>query len=496
MKRIINKYFRGLFKKPDSAVYLIVIISAIFLSLVIWLPTRYDPFHWDSAGFLINAVKNLSDTNLNPLIVSFSDFSHPPVFIGFLALLWKFNYSPTLLMHLANLPLLPLLIISVYFLGRKLYSTPVAAAAAFLTGITPIIVAEYGQIYIDLPAATFIITSLAFWHNKKYRLGIFFFCAAILTKYTSLILFPLFFINYKKHIKNNHPYNLFLIPSLLIAGYISYHYLITGWLFARPGRHLATPQTLSTAYSSFVFVFSRVFLSQARWLASLPALTLLIHAFFKEKGKLHISRSTVFIGANLLLGVLLFSLVGEFAMRYGVMFYPLLYLLSLGLIDELSHKLNISHLALNSLAVIIIATGLLLSWHPQQEPTSEYEIRPPSDLSYRDMLIIFRKASSFLQHSHANSHIYGAFPENIYLTQTYQGYVTKPLTFDLCKDFIFNQEEKQIIIIHAYSNLQTNCRMILDEVPTTAISRYSEKSKWIELYEVTATPSADLIKES
>ena len=97
--------------------HLAILICLLIWSLAVWWPTRFLPFHWDSAGFVHQAAQNLLATNFSPLIADGSDFAHPPLVPLLLA--WvRISFPPDLLnAHLLVLPLLPLFLIRAYWFG-------------------------------------------------------------------------------------------------------------------------------------------------------------------------------------------------------------------------------------------------------------------------------------------------------------------------------------------------------------------------------------------
>lgn len=111
------------------------------------------------------------------------------------------------------------------------------------------------------------------------------------------------------------------------------------------------------------------------------------------------------------------------------------------------------------------------------------------------MLIVFRQLSAYLELAYPKAHIYGGFPENIYLTEPFVGYVNQPLEFTLCDQFALNLQQEQLIVLHAYTPSQTHCRLLLDRVEVEPVQKFSQQAKWVELYQVTATQSA-LLDES
>ncbi len=104
----------------DKHADLIVAFAIFAYALIMWWPTKNLPYHWDSAGFVINSAKHLFETNFQPLVNPSLAYAHPPLITATLALMWKlFGQSP-LISHLVTFPFLPTLMMGVYFIGKKL----------------------------------------------------------------------------------------------------------------------------------------------------------------------------------------------------------------------------------------------------------------------------------------------------------------------------------------------------------------------------------------
>jgi len=61
---------------------------------------------------------------------------------------------------------------STYFIGKKVANPTLGILAAFLVGVIPAVIAEYGIIYLDLPAAALATLGVALYlyQNKGWAL--------------------------------------------------------------------------------------------------------------------------------------------------------------------------------------------------------------------------------------------------------------------------------------------------------------------------------------
>jgi hypothetical protein len=476
---------------------LCVVITAILFSVIVWMPTRYLPYHWDGAGFFNNAVEDLLNNNFNPLITTNSDFAHPPLLAGLFALTFAVLERSMYIAHLLMFPFLPILIISSYYFAKKLTSPVGGIVVAFLVASTPVILAEYGIVYIDLPAATFSMIALALFAYRKNLSSMWALTASVLTKFTAVLTFPLylsyFLLDPKHSIKKRLKHcALLLIPTTFLFIFLIYHFQVTGWFLTIPTREFNQPTTLINFRDSILNIASSMFLSQGRWSLTLLAIGFSIYAAFKHTLKsIFSSLFVVPLIITLFISLIFFSLTQEFALRYGIFLYPLFYTLVILVIHNISVRLWPKNTDLILSIVGFVSIGLfVVSWHPGKTTDVQYEFSPPSDLSYQDVITVFRQAAIFLQIKHPDSKLYGAFPENVYTTQTHQGYVSDELDFSLCDQFDLQPQREQIIFIHPYSPYQIVCRQLLDKVQASPLQRFEQGGSWVELYLVSVASAA------
>jgi 4-amino-4-deoxy-L-arabinose transferase-like glycosyltransferase len=468
-------------------------------SFFIWSPTRFFPFHWDSAGFVMNAVENLVNTGFKPFAVIGSDFAHPPLLIALLAVIWQFSQRSIMAMHIVMLPFLPVLMISTYFIGKKLHSITLGILAAFTTGFIPVVIAEYGIIYLDLPAGTLatLAAALYLYHHKTLSLIIL--SSAVLIKANVLLVLPMlifweyYLLNSRRRLKS---YFIFLLPVFILSLWFIYHRFNVGWFFVDPQAQISHRLTssLGDLVQSVGFILRLFFVDQARWLL-LIGLGSTIYLWFNRHRPNLIPRLYECLGFTVTITVSLvfFVVFSEFTGRYAIFLYPYLILLSLYLLaavlDRISPRLSNWWLILFTL---IVSVSFTYNWYPQPSKIIHYEFQPPSDLGYTDMINVFRQLGAYLQIYAPQDTLYGAFPENLYLTQSFQGYVQLPLHFSECKNYRPNLSVRQLIILHAYSPGQITCRQLMDTYNITPVQKFERNGKWVELYEISATTSAEL----
>lgn len=470
----------------------LTLFSVILFSYFIWLPTKNLPYHWDSAGFIIVAARNLLNTNFHPFVAAFSDFAHPPLFVASLALIWKIFGNNFLNSHILMFPFLPILMFCTYLIGRKLNDLSLGITSAFLVGSIPFVISEYGQIYIDLPMAALVTLSITAFFYKNNWLAAIFLSLAVLTKMPAFILFPIYlFVTFiqNKNLKNWKAYIPFALPLMTLCIWLAYHYSVTGWLLSIPGRHNSIPKTPDQFLRSSIFVSKAFFINQSRFLLTILGIGSAIYLKLKNKLDFNNPLLILLIITNFL-GVLFFIILGEFGSRYGIFLLPAFVLSFLYFWQK---TINNNWIFGGTSGVICLM--FIFSWHPKISSTQNYEFLPSDNLSYQDIITIGQYASKFLEINYSSAKIYGAFPEVYQLTQPFQGYVDKPLNFNFCNNFKVDARLNQIIYIHPYSPTQMACRQILDKVSVSPINHFEFNGKWVELYLVDATKSAQLKDE-
>lgn len=482
--------------KSNAVDWLIVLILVVY-SLFIWWPTRYLPFHWDSAGFYINAAKDLAEHNFQPLVVQYSDFAHPPLLILISALIWRLTQGAIIFQHLVMLPFLPLLLISTYFVGKKLGGSLLGLLSAFLLGLLPVTLAEYGVVYIDLPSAALVTAAICLWLYAHRAWSIVFLTLAVLTKDLVLILLPLFiyFVSFGSPPNKRRLYLLLGLPVLALLIYLIYHYQVTGWWLIAPQTEIIHRWVvnLNEFNHSLILLLQQFGLNDARWLLTIPGFLSICLIFTKHR-RLYASLNGRYVFGfilQLLITLFFFTVVAEFTPRYALFLFPILIITCLWAVFQVLN-LYAPDQAISGLILYaaIVAVAFILNWYPALPLPDRPDFRPPADLSYRDQIYVFRTLGTYLSIYETNSQLFGSFPENAYFTQPHQGYVYRPLTVSPCQDFVPNPAKRQLVILHNYSPGSYDCRQISSVYPFIPLTKFESGSQKVGLYQISATASA------
>ncbi len=487
---IIPKFQLEMTGKMKKYQNLFVFVFFSILSLVVWWHTKYLPYHWDSAGFVINASRNLLQTNFKPFIAVGSDFAHPPLFLAGLAIFWKIFGETILVSHIYMYLFMPIFIFSTYLIGKKVKDFWLGFFVGILVLISPVVVAEFGMIYLDLAVAAIATASTASWiYNRKWLAGVLLTIAVGIKLPVIVLAFGFFFtiISDKKKRRDIDSYLPIILPFILLLTWLFYHYQITNWFLVRPGRGMRLANDFSTIIQGATFVINRLFIYQNKWIISLLGVFGILYYYFEYEFK-NIPKNILILISHIVFGIGFYVYSGEFGLRYGIFLLPYIYIVGL----YFWHRIFDNFWML--LISFVASTYLFISvLHPIIK-TEAYEFRPFSDLQYLDLMNVGIAAADYIEINYPDAEIIGGFPESYQLTQPYQGYVKDKIRFSTCSNFNYNSNLEQILYLHAYSPEQMKCRVLIDILDTTPFKKFEKNGKWIELYRVNSPGKAQFDK--
>jgi len=477
----------------------LVIITIFLYSFIIWYPSRNLPYFWDSAGYIINSARQIFDVNFGSLVTDFSAYSHPPLLQILLALSWKLFGQTIQVSHILMFFFLPILLTSTYFLGKKAGNWQVGLAAAVVVATIPVVLSEYGIIYVDLPEAALITAALTLWVYKKYWQASILLTLGLLMKFIGLIIIPVMLaymvFQPKKDRKLHYSLSL-LLPIFMLALWFWYHFSQTGWWLVKPGVMERFPERNLEYYLQLIkYIITTMFWRQGSWLMTTFGMTALIYLVSVKKLKTIILNP---LHQSLILYVLgtigFFLIATEFFIRYIIFIFPVISIIWLSLIFKALGDKRYFYLT-----VMFIASAYIFNWHPKIPPTTIYEFAPPTNMAYKDMIALGEKTAKFISGKYSDATVYGSFPQSYELTQPHQGYISKPVKFAECDKFTIDPDSTQILVIHPYAPMQIACAQLANQISTTYLARFEENGKWavvLQVNEINASQSANLQKSS
>jgi hypothetical protein len=464
-------------------------LGIVAYGAAVWWPTRTLPYHWDSATFAVDAARDLLATGFSPLIATHSDFAHPPLFVALLALSWKFFGESRLVAHALVAPALPAAMLATFRLGVHVADRSVGAAAAFLFGGVAVVLAEVGQVYMDLPIAALVAWGLLAWIHDRRGWAAALFSAAALMKIPAPLTVPfalmLVVAATPSRRRDVRAYAALGIPFVIDAVWLAYHAAVTGWFLWRPGRSVPAPQGLFARLAALRTVVEWLLLGQWRWVLLAAAVVAAGWRQMRTPGaNRRPTQESLTLLAPIAVGVALFASVGEFGLRYGLYLLPPYLVFCLAQVRGCLGQGGGVAVGGASAALFV---AFVTTWHPKAERTASYVFRPDENLAYQDMITIGRKSAHWLETKHGDAEIYGAGPEAYELVEPWQGYVTRPLHFEGCSTFEMHPGASQLVLIHAYHPQQPACRRVVEATGAHAIARFEENGKWVEVWAVPAS---------
>ncbi len=366
--------------------------------------------------------------------------------------------------------------------------------SALIVGAIPVVLSEYGVIYVDLPAAAFSITAIAAWLHKRYFIGALIFSLAVITKIPSISLWPVFALALyldKDARKSWQNYLYLVLPIAILGVWLGYHYSVKKWLFIRPDvMEMYQQRSLSIFTERMYYIFQLLFVRQNRWILLIGMLGSLGYLWQKKRLIPTITTPIIILLATVAFGGGFYLFSPELGSRYVMA--PIVAFIILALFLLQKSFVNTTYF----IGFYLLSIALFISaWHPHIKPTEVYEYAPPDNMAYQDIIKIGQQSARFLELSYSEAKIYGDWPENYQLLQPYQGYVSQALNFDSCKNFTLEMDKTQIVYVHPYSPAQQLCRRLMDLVAMKPLNRFESNGKWLELYMIDASATARLLQD-
>jgi 4-amino-4-deoxy-L-arabinose transferase-like glycosyltransferase len=460
----------------------IVCAVSVAYGIAVWWPTRSMPYYWDSATFVVDAARDLLATHFDPLVAGHSDFAHPPLFVATLALAWRIFGDGRVVSHALVLPALPAAMVGTYLLGKRVADRVVGASSALLFGGVAFVVAEAGQVYMDLPVGAILTLGLVAWLAGRRLAASLLLCAATAAKLPYPLLVPsvlavlLAFDPVRR--RGVRSWLALAAPFVVLGVWLGYHRAVTGWLLMRPERVVRTPLDASALASALGTACRLFVLGQWRWLALVAGAAGVVWVRLVRRRPV-VWRPVLPLIALVGAGLVFFAAVGELALRYAIFLLPP-YLVACATLARAALP-RPSWLLPGAAGVFAL---FATTWHPRMPRTTTYVFRPDEDLGYLDMITIGEKSSRWLEQTHPEAEIFGAGPEAYELTEPHQGYVSSPLKFSDCSRFQRRAGVEQLVIVHGYHPGQPLCRRLTEATGARTIKHFESNGKWLEIYEV------------
>ncbi|MGA2966837.1 MAG: glycosyltransferase family 39 protein, partial [Terriglobales bacterium] len=241
------------------------LLFALFFAglMLVHAPLLRLPYFWDEAGYYVPVARDLFLTG-SPIPHSTPSNAHPPLVMAYLALAWRvFGYS-TLVTRTAMLALSAFSLLGLFRLSRVAANPPLARTVAWATialvAIYPVFFTQSSLAQVDLPAAGLTFWALAAYlsadkDGRPWKQAVWFSLAALAKETAILVPLALFgweligyfmrrtsrksakearWKNFLPPVGRRTSWLFLLLPIVPLAGWYTYHYWKTGFVFGNP----------------------------------------------------------------------------------------------------------------------------------------------------------------------------------------------------------------------------------------------------------------------
>jgi hypothetical protein len=394
------------------------------------------PYFWDEAGYYVPAARDLL---LSGSLIPRSTVSnaHPPLVMAYLALWWKLGGFAPIVTRTAMLLAASFTLLGLFRLAQTVANSEVAVATTILTAVYPVFFAQSSLAHLDLAAAGF-----TFWGLRAYAKGrgweaALWLSLAGLTKETA-ILAPLALLGWDSvsrllRVRDGNEWRLLfrrrmrnpvllLVPLLPLAGWYTFHYWQTGFVFGNPEFFRYNVE--ATIHPLRVLLALLVRLWQTAGYFHLLMLTLAAGFAMglpplRDPGgeRPRIALEVQFAMLSVILAYLLAmaSVGGAELARYMLSAVPLVILVC---VSTLWRRVPLWR-SVAAIVGLMFVSGWFIN--------PPYGFAPEDNLAYRDYVRLHQHAEEFLEARYPMARVLTAWPASDELTRPYVGYVTRPM---------------------------------------------------------------------
>jgi 4-amino-4-deoxy-L-arabinose transferase-like glycosyltransferase len=412
------------------------------------------PYFWDEAGYYVPAARDLLLTG-SLIPHSTPSNAHPPLVMAYLALAWKIlGYSPVVT-RTAMLAVAAFTLLGVFRLAQAVANTQVAVASAICTALYPVFFAQSSMAHIDLAAAGFTFWGLlAYIEERRWATAICF-SLAVLTKETA-VLTPLALFSWeflartflKKSLSycssslasSNRPrlplYLLF--PLLPLTLWYCYHFVHTGFIFGNPEffryNVQATVQPLRVLLALGTRLWQIFGYLNLHILTLVTILAMWLPPLRDERNGKSTERKRIALDVQFSFLAVIAAYVATMAVVGGAVLarymLPVVPLVIIVFMSTLRRRLR-----LWPAVVVIVALGFVAALFVNPP----YGLSIEDNLAYRDYIELHQNAEDFMEARYPMARVLTAWPANDELTNSYLGYVTRPMRVLRIENFTVEQ---------------------------------------------------------
>ncbi len=458
----------------------LLVIIIIFIGVKI--PYLSLPYYWDEAWVYGPAIRTMEATKLGILPDSLPpelSRGHPLLF-HFLGAAWMKLFGTTVTSgHVFALLISVLLLVAVYFFGKKIFLSPKAGfTAAFVLAMQPVFLAQSGLLLPEVMLALFSLLTFYFYLDNKRVLYVIAGILTLFTKESGVIIIAtllLWTLLETLFADDGKKWKKFFVRSLVIAlpllpfiAYFIYQNMTLGWFFF--------PEHIGLISGSTAEIFDKlqryalnIFIHQGRNILTFSTIIALLVVLFSGRTLEVTESKSVLVLLLFIFVYLIFLCMYFYSDRFTMSVIPLIALLFAFSINKA--------LDFNWVPWVVLVAVAGLQWQ-------EVNKRNNSDhnLGYADALETHQKAITYCRENNLKDNfIYGYFLMEQYMENPYSGYVSEEDKF-INVDGKFTNETEYAVFSSVeekenYNFLKTTKRLKL-------LERFESRNAWTEVYKV------------
>ena len=354
------------------------------------------PYFWDEAWSYIPAIKEMATQgpSLLPNSISPDLYRGHPLLFYFLSSSWLRFFGDELgVMRLFSFLISSGLLVSIYFLAKKLFDYKIATIATFTFLIQSVFLAQATFLLPEILLTLFTVLSFHAYFTRKIILLVLWLTLALFTKESGAIIWVTILFsellqmqkNYSKIGLSKSFYSLIslTIPILFISTFFIIQKTKVGWFFFPEHIHYLSYTSLLgklESYSSYLFIY------MGRNLLTFIGLIALVGISIRKKKSLSTKKEILIPFTFFIISYLLFSSINFYSPRYILSVLPFTTLIFIFLIYEF---LKTKKIILTSVLIIILLNNTWFSLNNKQGNDHT--------LGYRDLIEVQIKAIDYCE---------------------------------------------------------------------------------------------------
>lgn len=407
----------------------ILLFIALVLFVLYKIPQLSLALFWDEVGVYGNAIFSMLDNGIGfqPKYLE-PDLSrgHPMLYVYLTASFTALFGANVFAMHLFNLLLSIIVLISVFFIGSSLWNRKVGLFAGLLLVAQPLFLAQSVLVLPEMMLALFALWSVYFFLKEQWLMYFLSLSLAMLTKETAIFIPPVLgFVLFFWHLFLNRKFEIkkvLIVASPLITffAFLLLQKVQNGWYFFPYHNPFEGDKgffDLAAIFTKAKSFFHFLFIAQSRKYSYYLGLVVFVFLFFTFKKS---SQYKLIVLLGIVFGLILFSAMNHYMNRYMLLALPITSLIFAYVFSQMAKEKIYFQYAF--IGFLMICTLVQIKSH---------KFTYDEDMGYVSVLNYHKKLSAFLeaQEDWVNHiHITANFPMNYVFNDTRYGFSNKDIS--------------------------------------------------------------------